>query len=164
MTHPKSQLLLTSILLLLTASVGCNRTRKYPLQGEVIAKDAMTGEITVKHGDIPGFMSAMTMPYRVKDPSVIRELQPGDKVAAEVVVGNDPSAYWLRRFASPMNLGGSRRSRRLRRVCLCLANACPMFHSSTRMAEPSIFQILLGRRCWLRSSIRAVPCRISVPA
>ncbi len=95
MAHPKSQLLLTSILLLLTASVGCNRTRKYPLQGEVIAKDAMAGEITVKHGDIPGFMSAMTMPYRVKDPSVIRELQPGDKVAAEVVVGNDPSAYWL---------------------------------------------------------------------
>src|SRR5712691_1394130 len=54
MTHPKSQLLVTSILLLLTASVGCNRTRKYPLQGEVIAKDAMTGEVTVKHGDIPG--------------------------------------------------------------------------------------------------------------
>lgn len=84
-----------AVVLLLIASAGCNRTRKYPLQGEVVAKNAVTGEITVKHGDIPGFMSAMTMPYRVKDPAVVRELQPGYKFAADVVVGSDPSDYWL---------------------------------------------------------------------
>jgi protein SCO1/2 len=67
------------------------------MQGEVIGKNAVTGEIMVKHGDIPGFMSAMAMPYRVKDPAVVQEVQPGDKIAAEVVVGNDndPSDYWL---------------------------------------------------------------------
>src|SRR5208337_2946772 len=95
----KSRFALTSVILLLTLSVSCNRTRKYPLQGEVVAKNAATSEITVNHGDIPGFMAAMTMPYRVKDPAVIRELQPGDKIAAEVVVGgsagNDESDYWL---------------------------------------------------------------------
>ncbi len=37
----------------------------------------------------------MAMPYRVKDPAVIQELEPGDKIAAEVVVGKDPSDYWL---------------------------------------------------------------------
>jgi protein SCO1/2 len=83
------------LLLLLAASVGCNRTKKYPLQGEVVAKNAATGEITVNHGDIPGFMAAMTMPYRVKDPAVVQELQPGDKIAAEVVLGKDESDYWL---------------------------------------------------------------------
>jgi Cu/Ag efflux protein CusF len=87
------------LMLLLAASVGCNRAKKYPLQGEVVAKNAASGEITVNHGDIPGFMAAMTMSYRVKDPAVIRELQPGDKIAAEVVVGgsagNDESDYWL---------------------------------------------------------------------
>jgi protein SCO1/2 len=82
-------------MLLLTVSVGCNRTRKYPLQGEVVGKNAVTSEITVKHGDIPGFMPAMAMPYRVKDPAVVQELQPGDKIAAEVVIGKDPSDYWL---------------------------------------------------------------------
>jgi len=82
-------------MLLLAVSVGCNRTRKYPLQGEVVGKNAVTSEITVKHGDIPGFMPAMAMPYRVKDPAVVQELQPGDKIAAEVVIGKDPSDYWL---------------------------------------------------------------------
>ena len=91
----KSQIVLTSVMLLLTVSVGCNRTRKYPLQGEVVGKNAVTSEITVKHGDIPGFMPAMAMPYRVKDPAVVQELQPGDKIAAEVVIGKDPSDYWL---------------------------------------------------------------------
>jgi len=35
------------------------------------------------------------MPYRVKDPAVVQELQPGDKIAAEVVLGKDQSDYWL---------------------------------------------------------------------
>jgi len=81
--------------LLLTLSAGCNRTKKYPLQGEVVAKNAATNEITVNHGDIPGFMPAMAMPYRVKDPAVVQELQPGDQIAAEVMFGKNPSDYWL---------------------------------------------------------------------
>lgn len=91
----KSRFVLTSVMLLLAASVGCNRTRKYPLQGEVVGKNIVTNEITVKHGDIPGFMPAMAMAYRVKNPAVVQELQPGDKIAAEVVIGKDPSDYWL---------------------------------------------------------------------
>jgi protein SCO1 len=91
----KSRFALTSAVLLVTILAACNRTRKYPLQGEVMGKDALNGEIIVKHGDIPGFMEAMTMPYRVKDPSVLREVQPGDKIAATVVVGSDRSDYWL---------------------------------------------------------------------
>ncbi len=61
----------------------------------MISKDPATSEITVNHGDIPGFMSAMAMPYRVKDPAVIQEVEPGDKITAEVVVGKDRSDYWL---------------------------------------------------------------------
>jgi protein SCO1/2 len=91
----KSRLVLTSVVLLLTVFMGCNRTKRYPLQGVVVAKNTAINEITVDHKDIPGFMAAMTMPYRVKDPAVVQELQPGDKIAAEVVVGRDPSDYWL---------------------------------------------------------------------
>ena len=83
------------LLLLLAVSVGCNRTKKYSLQGEVVSKNQEISEITVKHGDIPGFMPAMAMPYRVKDPGIVQELQPGDKIAAEVILGKDSSDYWL---------------------------------------------------------------------
>ncbi len=91
----KSRLVLTSLMLFLAVFTGCNHTKKYPLRGEVVAKSPATNEITVDHEDIPGFMAAMTMPYRVKDPAVVQELQPGDKIVAEVVVGRDPSDYWL---------------------------------------------------------------------
>ena len=90
----KINFILVSVLLVI-ATASCNRVKRYPLQGEVISKDPATSEITVNHGDIPGFMSAMAMPYRVKDPAAIQEVQPGDKISAEVVVGKDRSDYWL---------------------------------------------------------------------
>ncbi len=104
----KSQFVIASALLLLTVSVGCDRARKYSLRGEVVARNAASSEITVNHGDIPGFMAAMAIPYRVKDPAVIQELQPGDKIAAEVVVGKDPSDIGWKTCALPMNLGVAR--------------------------------------------------------
>jgi protein SCO1/2 len=90
----KFRFVLVSVVLLLTVSLAC-RPKRHSLQGEVVAKNVATSEITVKHGDIPGFMMAMAMPYRVKNSAIVRELQPGDKIAAEVVVGSDRSDYWL---------------------------------------------------------------------
>jgi protein SCO1/2 len=81
--------------ILLAAVAGCSHAKRYPLQGQVVLKDTSTNQITVNHGDIPGFMSAMTMPYMVKDPAVLQAIEPGDKIAAEVVTGKDPSEYWL---------------------------------------------------------------------
>ena len=37
----------------------------------------------------------MTMPYKVKDPAVVQEVEPGDKIAAEVVVRKNGADYWL---------------------------------------------------------------------
>ena len=91
----KSRYLVTWALLLLIFFAACNRTHRYPMQGEVVATNEATGEITVNHGDIPGFMEAMAMPYRVKDRASIQQIRPGDKIAAEVVVGSDRSDYWL---------------------------------------------------------------------
>ncbi len=90
----KSRFVLSSVVLFLALSLACS-PKRYHLQGEVVAKNVATGEITVKHGDIPGFMMAMAMPYRVKNPAIVEELQPGDKIAAEVVMGRDRSDYWL---------------------------------------------------------------------
>jgi len=91
----RSRFVLASFILLLSVVVACHRIQRYPMQGEVVAKSIANGEITVKHGDIPGFMMAMTMPYRVKNPGLVQDVQPGDKIAAEVVVGSDRSDYWL---------------------------------------------------------------------
>ena len=69
--------------------------KRYPLRGQVTDKNVATNQITVDHEDIPGFMPAMTMPYKVEDPAAIEEVEPGDKIAAEVVVAKNGTDYWL---------------------------------------------------------------------
>jgi len=67
--------------------------KRYQLTGRVIALDKPNKSLTVDGDEIPGFMSAMQMPYDVKDPSLMDKLSPGDKISAEVVVKGDDS--WL---------------------------------------------------------------------
>lgn len=84
------------LVLLCAAMTACRSgNKRYHLHGEVLDKDVATSEITVKHEDIPGFMPAMTMPYKVKDPNVVQGLEPGDEIAADVVVANGGDDYWL---------------------------------------------------------------------
>lgn len=62
--------------------------KRYHLQGEVISVEAPRGMIIVKHGDIPGLMPAMTMEYAVTNAKQIEELQPGDKITADLIVSD----------------------------------------------------------------------------
>ena len=45
-------------------------------------------QITIKHGDISGFMPGMTMPFRVSDAKLLDCCEPGDLVKARLVVEN----------------------------------------------------------------------------
>lgn len=67
---------------------GCQSApeKHYPIQAEVISVDAPKGLIIVKHGEIPGLMPAMTMQYAAADSKQIEDLQPGDKITADLVV------------------------------------------------------------------------------
>jgi len=76
-------------------SASQTKSKRYNLRGEVLGKNPATNEITVKHGDIVGYMPAMTMSFKVKNPSVVQQLQPGDKIVAELVVVGDGDDYWL---------------------------------------------------------------------
>jgi protein SCO1/2 len=44
------------------------------------------------HEAIPGFMEAMTMPYQLKDPTILSELHPGDIITADVLVSQNSDA------------------------------------------------------------------------
>jgi protein SCO1/2 len=68
---------------------GCGTPPKekcYPIQAEVIAVDLPRKLLIVKHGDIPGFMPAMTMSYVIAVPKEAASLDPGDKITADLVV------------------------------------------------------------------------------
>ena len=74
----------------------------YKLRGKVISTQPSTGEVTLNHEAIPGFMDAMTMPYKLKDPSILSELHPGDVITADVLVSQNARC---RRAARPYCCG-----------------------------------------------------------
>lgn len=70
----------------------------YALTGVVRRVDEKAGLVTIRHDAIPGFMEAMTMPFAIRDRSVLAELKPGDEVQGNLVVvkeGGEVKDYQL---------------------------------------------------------------------
>ena len=65
--------------------------KTFPVHGKVISTDATY--VTLDHEAVPGFMDAMTMPYKLKDPTVVGELHPGDRITARIVVQQDAAGF-----------------------------------------------------------------------
>jgi protein SCO1/2 len=111
---------LTVCVAVLTA---CNRaapTKQYQLTGQILDVKPDTKEVLVRHEDIPGFMPAMTMPYKVEDAKLLADKQAGDLITATLVVGETTAApvedrqdrsragrgcewSWNHRFADPQS-------------------------------------------------------------
>jgi protein SCO1/2 len=94
--HPVGYSLILCLLLTLAGCKGSPTT--YTLTGRVISKQLATQQLIVDNDDIPGFMSAMTMPYKVKDPDGFQKVQPADVIRANVIVGK-PGEFWLEHLA-----------------------------------------------------------------
>ncbi|RRA49880.1 redoxin [Acidipila sp. EB88] len=81
------------------ASNGCRQTgapradagpvRHYPISGRVVGENLASGEIELDAAAIPGFMDAMTMPYRVADAAVLKQVHQGDRISGVLDVTGD---------------------------------------------------------------------------
>jgi protein SCO1/2 len=100
--------LLVFAMIAVTVLGGCRRQQQaaddsaagssykiYKLRGKVVATNPATGEVTLNHDAIPGFMDAMTMPYKLKDPGILSELHPGDVLTADLLVSQEADATVL---------------------------------------------------------------------
>lgn len=63
----------------------------FPVRGKVVSTDASS--VTLDAEAVPGFMDAMTMPYKLKDPIVATELHPGDRITATILADKDGSDF-----------------------------------------------------------------------
>ena len=92
---------------LLAFSAACNRgtsqpraassqsaAKRYALKGKVVSVDKKFGTVNIDNEPIPSFMDAMVMPYPIKPPAALDQLQPGDSITADIVVA-EPGKYWL---------------------------------------------------------------------
>ena len=93
------------IVLALTILSACHSSRqatakRYPFTGRVLSIDTQSHSALIDGDNIPGFMDAMAMSYKIKAASSLTQLTPGDSISADVVV--DPATsddatpdYWL---------------------------------------------------------------------
>lgn len=63
--------------------------KQYAVKGIIVGTDPAHSEVTVDSEAIPGFMEAMSMPYKVKDANVLQDLHPGDHMTGVLLVGED---------------------------------------------------------------------------
>lgn len=91
--------ILASALLACVALAGCHSSpqpdaqssstsnfKTYHLRGKVVSTNPATGEVNIDGDAIPGYMDAMIMPYKLKNPGIISDLHPGDTITADVLV------------------------------------------------------------------------------
>jgi len=90
--------LLIGIALLCAGSTAClsrnsSPEQRYELKGKVVSVDKQKRQVTIDHKEITGYMSAMTMPFNLKDEWAFDVLAAGNEVQATLVVKGDRS--WL---------------------------------------------------------------------
>lgn len=92
--------------LVLALALGACRkappAKEYEVTGQILAVRPERSEVLVRHDDIKGFMPAMTMPYKVKDPALLTGRKEGDLFKATLVV-EEVDAY-----LSSLNITGHR--------------------------------------------------------
>jgi protein SCO1 len=79
-----------AVLLCLLTTVACGSKeepapREYALRGQILAVTPDAKEANIKHDEIKGFMPAMTMPYKTREPE-FKDLVPGDLISATLVI------------------------------------------------------------------------------
>lgn len=73
--------------------------KRYPLKGKVVSVDKEKKKAKIDHGEIPGFMEAMTMDFPIREDWVWNDLTPGAEVHAELVVDSTADEpYWLEKI------------------------------------------------------------------
>ena len=78
-----------ALLAALRAAASCSNAKTYEMRGQILGVNRDKMEILVKHEEIPGLMSAMTMPWKVETANMLDNIGPGDLITSEIVVDNN---------------------------------------------------------------------------
>lgn len=82
-----------SILLTACRPRATGPEQRYPIKGKVVNVDKRGSAVTISHEPIAGYMEAMTMPFKLKDQSLLDVMTDGDRLQATLVVAGLRS--WL---------------------------------------------------------------------
>jgi protein SCO1/2 len=66
--------------LCLLIALGCHQSQLFDAHGVVEEVQRDTGQVVIRHDDIPGLMPGMTMNFDVPDPALLARLAPGQTI------------------------------------------------------------------------------------
>ncbi len=109
-----SVILRTSLILWMAGTTGSlpaadpapAKEQTYSVRGEIKRLEADGRRIVVRHEAVPGYMEAMTMPFNVRNPGELKDLQAGDEISFRLHVTDTES--WIdgiARLKSPVPAG-----------------------------------------------------------
>jgi protein SCO1/2 len=118
------------------------QTKTFFVHGTIRNVDVVNRVLRIAHEEIPNYMSAMTMPFSVKDPGVMKDLNPGDSVQFELTVTDDDS--WVSHIEKlpsgesvpSVSNNPSASSQEREAECLQSGEAVPDFHLVDQDGKP----------------------------
>jgi len=84
--HLLAVILALACLLGVTSMAQTAKGKSHTLEGKV--EGVQTDRLTVNHGKVEGYMDAMTMPYKVDKPDLLKQVKVGDQISATVYDGD----------------------------------------------------------------------------
>ena len=85
-SHLLAVILAVASVLGTTAIAQQAKGKSHTLEGKV--EGVQADRLTVNHGKVEGYMDAMTMPYKVDKPDILKTVKVGDQIAATVYDGD----------------------------------------------------------------------------
>jgi Cu/Ag efflux protein CusF len=67
---------------------SASNSKSHIFRGQVTAVNKADKSLTVNGEKVEGWMGAMTMDYKVDDPSILNSVKPGDRITATVYDGD----------------------------------------------------------------------------
>jgi protein SCO1/2 len=131
------------------AAASAEKQKVYYVKG-VIKEIKIDGQTAViQHEEIPGYMEAMTMPFKVKNPTELADLVPGQKVSFRLVVTDTEG--WIEQVTAiggaPLvvtpSIGSFRRVRDVEP--LKAGDLMPDYHFTNQLAQPISLGQLRGQ-------------------
>jgi protein SCO1/2 len=83
----------TGVLLVAVLLSACNFERTFDVRGQVVGFGDDQRTVIISHESVPGFMPAMTMPFRTTEPASLRILERGDAIRFTLAVTRDSA--WI---------------------------------------------------------------------
>ena len=101
-TRTRFMILIAAIMCVTLAGYAQQRGKKeYSFRGKIEKVNADAKSLTVNGEKVDGWMSAMTMTYKVDKPELLKTLKVGDTITAKVYEGDFMTLYDVKVEAPP---------------------------------------------------------------